>query len=193
MLNKPYALLIALIALAALSSGCVQTRAYLADKPRVDQDLPGEPPVVPVKTRKVIVVEVAQKGQNLPEEKVTKETSSVETKDQSKVVTESRETVVVHQDNFTFPKMTSETLTKPPVPAATAPGATLPTQYMVQKDDTLQKISKKFYGSYGKWTRIYDANKDKIRDPNFLKTGVTLTIPALPAVPATTEQAGAQK
>lgn len=180
MSNKPFALLSVLLLALALT-GCVQTRAYLMDKERVDQDIPGEPPVVPVKTRKVIVVEVSRKDQNLPEAKVSKETKTAETKDQSQVVTEPKETVVVHQDNFTFPKMTSETLTKEPVPAAAGEGVVLPAQYTVQKDDTLQKISKKFYGSYSKWTKIYDANKDKIKDPNFLKPGVILMIPALEA------------
>ena len=47
------------------------------------------------------------------------------------------------------------------------------------KDDTLQKISKKVYGSHGKWTKIYDANKDKIKNPNFVKPGTVITIPPL--------------
>ena len=56
--------------------------------------------------------------------------------------------------------------------------------YVVEKDDTLQKIAKKIYGSYGKWTRIYDANRAVIKDPNFLKPGVTLSIPADTSVPS---------
>ena len=52
-------------------------------------------------------------------------------------------------------------------------------QYTVMKDDTLQKISKKVYGSHGKWTKIYDANKDKIKNPNFVKPGTVITIPPL--------------
>ncbi len=58
-------------------------------------------------------------------------------------------------------------------------GPTSPVNYVVQKDDTLQKISKKFYNSYSKWTKIYEANKDKIKDPNFLKSGVEIVIPPL--------------
>ena len=50
--------------------------------------------------------------------------------------------------------------------------------YTVQKDDTLQKIAKKFYGSYGKWIRVYEANKDKLKNPNFVRPGTVLTIPA---------------
>ena len=49
--------------------------------------------------------------------------------------------------------------------------------YTVQKDDTLQKISKKVYGTYSKWYRIYKANKAKIKNPNFVKPGTVLTIP----------------
>jgi len=180
--NKILSWLVVLSAVTILS-GCVQTRAYVTDKERVDQDIPGVPATGPAKTRQVVVVEVARKDQDLPEAKASKEPGAAETKDQSKVVTESKETVVVHQDNFTFPKMTSETLTKEPATAAAVEGNALPAQYTVQKDDTLQKISKKFYASYSKWTRIYDANKDKIKDPNFLKPGLVLTVPALEAAP----------
>ena len=50
-------------------------------------------------------------------------------------------------------------------------------EYTVQKGDTLQKISKKFYGSYGKWARIYDANKEKMKSPESLKVGMKLCVP----------------
>ncbi|MFA5087432.1 MAG: LysM peptidoglycan-binding domain-containing protein [Candidatus Omnitrophota bacterium] len=56
-------------------------------------------------------------------------------------------------------------------------GATSFVDYTVEKDDTLQKISKKFYDGYSKWPRIYEANKDKLKDPNHLKPGITLRIP----------------
>lgn len=49
--------------------------------------------------------------------------------------------------------------------------------YTVQKDDTLQKISKKFYDSYSKWQRIYEANKSVIEDPNRIKPGIVIQIP----------------
>jgi nucleoid-associated protein YgaU len=71
-----------------------------------------------------------------------------------------------------------------PAPQAAAPsqsngGSVQAATYTVQKDDTLQKISKKIYGSYGKWYKIYEANKDKIKNPNILKPGMVLTIPSL--------------
>lgn len=50
-------------------------------------------------------------------------------------------------------------------------------QYTVEKDDTLQKISQKFYNSYGKWTRIYEANKSVITNPDRISPGTVIQIP----------------
>ena len=49
--------------------------------------------------------------------------------------------------------------------------------YTIEKNDTLQKISKKFYDTYRKWPQIYDANKDAIKDPNHIKPGTNIKIP----------------
>ena len=65
-----------------------------------------------------------------------------------------------------------------PAPPSAVSGLGESVTYTVQKDDTLQKIAKKFYGSYGKWTRVYEANKDKLKNPNFVRPGTVLTIPA---------------
>lgn len=51
------------------------------------------------------------------------------------------------------------------------------TEYKVKRGDTLQKISKKFYGTYSKWMKIYNANKDKIKSPNDISRGQILNIP----------------
>ncbi len=156
-------------------SGCVGGKAYLIDKERVDQDIPGVSRESDnrAKTRKVLVVEFAGKDKNASVPQVVTTTSTSETSDgSSRVVRESKDTVIVHESNFTFPKMTSETLTQK------SDGATVGTEtYVVQKDDTLQKISKKFYGSFNQWMRIYDMNRDVIKNPNALKSGVTLKIP----------------
>lgn len=50
-------------------------------------------------------------------------------------------------------------------------------EYTVQKDDTMQKISKKFYDSYSQWPKIYEVNKDVISDPDRIKPGIVLQIP----------------
>ena len=49
--------------------------------------------------------------------------------------------------------------------------------YTVQKGDTLEKISKKFYGTTKRWTAIYDANKDALKGPDKIHPGQTLNIP----------------
>jgi nucleoid-associated protein YgaU len=50
--------------------------------------------------------------------------------------------------------------------------------YVVIKNDSLWKISKKFYGTGSKWKTIYDKNKKVIgKSPNFLKPGQRLIIP----------------
>lgn len=49
--------------------------------------------------------------------------------------------------------------------------------YTIEKNDTLQKISKKFYDTYRKWPQIYEANKDVIKDPNNITPGVKIRIP----------------
>ncbi len=50
-------------------------------------------------------------------------------------------------------------------------------EYKVQKDDTLQKISKKFYDSYSKWPKIYEMNKSVIADPDRIKPGIVIQVP----------------
>ena len=51
--------------------------------------------------------------------------------------------------------------------------------YVVQKGDTLQKISDKVYGTTKKWKKIFDANRDILEDPNKIKPGQKLVIPEL--------------
>lgn len=51
-------------------------------------------------------------------------------------------------------------------------------KYIVQKGDTLQKISQKLFGTTKKWTKIYEANKDKLKAPNKIYPGQALNVPA---------------
>ncbi len=50
-------------------------------------------------------------------------------------------------------------------------------EYTVGPNDTLQKISQKFYGSMHKWSKIYEANKDQLKGPDKIKPGQVLKIP----------------
>lgn len=49
--------------------------------------------------------------------------------------------------------------------------------YKVRKGDTLQKISRKFYGTTKKWPLLYKTNKDKLKSADSLQPGQILIIP----------------
>ena len=49
--------------------------------------------------------------------------------------------------------------------------------YTVKHGDTLSHISKQYYGDANKYMRIFDANKDKLKDPDKIQVGQVLTIP----------------
>jgi nucleoid-associated protein YgaU len=50
-------------------------------------------------------------------------------------------------------------------------------KYKVEKNDTLQKISQKFYGTTRKWPKIYEANRDTLKAPDKVYPGQILNIP----------------
>jgi len=49
--------------------------------------------------------------------------------------------------------------------------------YTVQAGDSLSKISKQFYGDANQYMKIFDANRDKLKDPNQIRPGQELRIP----------------
>ena len=50
--------------------------------------------------------------------------------------------------------------------------------YTVQAGDSLSKISKQFYGDPNDYMKIFEANRDLLKDPNKISPGQTLKIPA---------------
>ncbi len=52
--------------------------------------------------------------------------------------------------------------------------------YTVVSGDSLSKIAKREYGDANKWRAIYEANRDKINDPDLIHPGQVLNIPPLP-------------
>jgi LysM repeat protein len=59
--------------------------------------------------------------------------------------------------------------------------------YTIQKNDTLQKISQKFYGTTRKWKMLYDENRDVLKAPDRVYPGKTIKIPALDNKEANTD------
>jgi nucleoid-associated protein YgaU len=49
--------------------------------------------------------------------------------------------------------------------------------YTVQSGDSLSKIAKQFYGNANDYMRIFEANRDKLKDPNRIQPGQELVIP----------------
>ena len=60
--------------------------------------------------------------------------------------------------------------------SSTAPSAE-PSTYSVTSGDRLSKIAKHVYGNADKWHAIYEANKDKIKNPDLIYPGEVLTLP----------------
>ena len=52
-----------------------------------------------------------------------------------------------------------------------------PQTYTVQSGDNLSKIAKQVYGDANKWHAIFDANRDKIKNPDLIHPGDVLTLP----------------
>ena len=49
--------------------------------------------------------------------------------------------------------------------------------YTVKSGDTLSKIAKQYYGDGSQYMKIFNANKDKISDPNLIYAGQVIKIP----------------
>jgi nucleoid-associated protein YgaU len=64
-----------------------------------------------------------------------------------------------------------------PNPAGTSGTASGKT-YTVVAGDSLSKIAKREYGDANAWNRIYEANRDIIKDPDLIYPGQSLKIPA---------------
>lgn len=61
--------------------------------------------------------------------------------------------------------------------AGAAAGAAHGKTYTVVSGDSLSKIAKREYGDAGKWRAIFEANKDKISNPDLIQPGQVLTLP----------------
>jgi nucleoid-associated protein YgaU len=49
--------------------------------------------------------------------------------------------------------------------------------YTIKSGDSLSKIAKQFYGDASAWTKIHEANKDLIKNPDKIYPGQQIIIP----------------
>jgi len=70
------------------------------------------------------------------------------------------------------------TVVPQPQAVGTSGGGASHRSYTVKSGDTLSKIAKEFYGDANAYHRIFDANRDKLKDPNKIDVGQVLNIPA---------------
>ena len=50
--------------------------------------------------------------------------------------------------------------------------------YTVQAGDTLSKIAQRYYGDASQYTRIFEANRDQLQNPDRIQVGQKLVIPS---------------
>jgi nucleoid-associated protein YgaU len=47
----------------------------------------------------------------------------------------------------------------------------------VKAGDTLSRLAEQFYNAPNKWGKIYEANRDLLKNPNYIYIGMKLVIP----------------
>ena len=82
-------------------------------------------------------------------------------------------------DKPDFSDVVSGSSSTAPSPSKAAAGGDVPTarMYIVQGGDSLSKIAKKFYGDANAWKRIFEANRDVVKNPDVIQPGWKLQIP----------------
>lgn len=75
------------------------------------------------------------------------------------------------------PRVAAGPAVPPPAASKAAPAAGGERFHEVVKGDTLSALAKKYYGDGNKYMKIFDANKDQLKDPDKIKVGQRLRIP----------------
>jgi nucleoid-associated protein YgaU len=84
------------------------------------------------------------------------------------------EVAAVVEETVAMEEPVAEAAPAEEAPPAESPG---PEIYVVQSGDSLSAIAQRLYGDANAYTRIFEANRDKISDPNLIHPGQELVIP----------------
>jgi nucleoid-associated protein YgaU len=154
-------------------TGCARVRTYTVEQDRVDQDLTsgnagylsGTPQTdlqagrKMTRTTYVAEVELGRKAGQKPKAKKQKYEKCP---------------VTMENEEGAMEEMAAVPSAVSPEPAV-ASGELV--TYTVAANDTLQKISMKFYGTTKKWKVIFEANKDVLKSPDKIYAGQVIKIP----------------
>jgi NitT/TauT family transport system substrate-binding protein len=98
-------------------------------------------------------------------------------------VIDTKPAILPAEEKTSAPKVAVSAVEKnrPVLPASTKPDKSAgqgEQQYIVKIGDTLSKLAERFYNSTAKWEKIFEANKDALKNPNYIYVGMKLVIPA---------------
>lgn len=82
----------------------------------------------------------------------------------------------VAQQNAPQPKPAGAGVSGAGISPAAQPAAGART-HTVKKGETLSHIAKQYYGKANDYNRIFEANRDQLKDPDKIREGMTLRIP----------------
>ena len=75
-----------------------------------------------------------------------------------------------------YSDITADILINSSLPVPQAPNGN-ERRYTVKSGDTLSAIAEQFYGKASDYGRIFEANKDQLKDPDHVRAGQVLVIP----------------
>ncbi|MCK4916918.1 MAG: LysM peptidoglycan-binding domain-containing protein [Candidatus Omnitrophica bacterium] len=173
-----------------LLSGCMRVRTYTIEKPRTDMEVQGNQGYLSGSSkgvtkknrfgnsRKISVVEFEFKSK----EQETKRYNKKGALKQELFLEE--KTLKNEKDEYTLAQDTEYDFLEEVEPLVTEKKEKTKIEkeykyYTIQKNETLQKVSRKFYNTTTKWKLIFDYNKDILKSPDKIYPGLRIKIPIL--------------
>ncbi|MFO8053405.1 MAG: LysM peptidoglycan-binding domain-containing protein [Candidatus Omnitrophota bacterium] len=163
-------------------SGCMRVRTYTVEKPRKDTDIKGNQGYLMGEsdqeqkesklgsTRKVSVLEFEFGPKSKEDLSRIKESEKASQEEFYQQETDQKE--IYQKEEFMAPQIKTKKYDL-------ASSEYEYEDYTIKENDTLQKISRKFYGTTKKWELIYQENKDTLKSSDQIYPGTTIKVPIL--------------